>query len=253
MIGAGNLATHLAVALQNNGYEILQVYSKTEQSAKQLASKLEIIYTTSVEKILPGADIYFVALKDSVITEVLSGIGFNTSFLVHCSGSMPMSVLDGFSANVGVFYPLQTFSKDRPVDFSQIPVFIEANSEENESILFEVASKLSTNVRPITSEKRKDLHLAAVIANNFSNHLFTLAAEFVEQKGIPFDVLHPLILETALKVQKMEPRKAQTGPAVRFDQNIINRHLNELNEFPELKELYESISKSIFEFHQKNI
>jgi len=250
-IGAGNLATQLSQAFRNKGFKITQVYSRTEQSAKTLADSLSTNYTTSVKDINKNADIYFVALKDSVFDEVLSQIDFENKFVVHCSGSLSLSALKSYTENIGVFYPLQTFSKTREVDFSEIPIFIESNSIQNEKLLLQIANEISGSVAVINSEKRKMLHISAVFACNFVNHLFTIAAEILKSKDIPFDVLKPLIIETAGKVQELEPEKAQTGPAVRFDENIINSHLNELKEFDDYQQLYRSISKSIFDHYNK--
>lgn len=250
-IGAGNLAVHLSKAFQNKGFRISQVYSRTEEPAKFLADQLSADHTTSVTKIDKTADIYFVAIKDSAIDEVLSQINFNNKLLVHCSGSVPLSALEKYSENTGVFYPLQTFSKNRDIDFSEIPVFIEANSVKNEKLLIEIASKISKSVFITDSDKRKALHVSAVFACNFVNHFYMIASEILKSKDISFDILKPLILETAKKVQEMKPETAQTGPAVRFDENIINEHLNELKTFPEFQQLYMSISKSIFDHYNK--
>ena len=216
-----------------------------------LARKINADYTVEASAITKSADIYFVALKDSALYDVLSGFDFQNKLVVHTSGSLPLSALKSFSENTGVIYPFQTFSKNREIDFTEIPVFIEANYPENENILKLIAQKISKKVSVLNSEKRKSLHIAAVFACNFVNHFYTLAAGYLEAQDIPFDVLHPLIEETARKVQEMPPKEAQTGPAVRFDENIINDHLQQLEQFPELKALYNSISKSIFEHHQK--
>ncbi len=250
-IGAGNLATHLALELKNAGYEILQVYSRTIESAKMLAGKLDAEAIQTTKLISPNADIFIVALKDSALDDVLSGIDFQNSIVLHCSGSLPLSVLHKYSNNTGVLYPLQTFSKGRKVDFRKIPVFVEASNNKTEDLLFELAKNISPNVLLYNSEKRKSLHIAAVFACNFVNHFYTLADDFLQQKEIPFEVLRPLIEETAQKVQEISPARAQTGPAVRFDENIINDHLHQLNNFPEHQKLYKSISKSIFEHHQE--
>jgi predicted short-subunit dehydrogenase-like oxidoreductase (DUF2520 family) len=250
-IGAGNLATHLSKAFQNKGFNILQIYSRTEKSAKELADVLSVKYTTSVNEINENADIYFVAIKDSAVAEVLSQIKFNNKFVVHCSGSLPLSAIEDFSENTGVFYPLQTFSKKREVDFDEISVFIESNSLKNKETLLHIANSISKSVSEINSEKRKMLHISAVFACNFVNHFYTIAAEILKSKDISFDVLKPLILETALKVQELAPGKAQTGPAVRFDENIISAHLQALNDFDEYRQLYISVSKSIFEHYKK--
>lgn len=249
-LGAGNLATHLSKVLQERGFHISQVYSRSEKSAKDLAQKLDTSYTTFTNQINNDADVYIVALKDAVFDEVLSQIDFRNKLLVHCSGSMPLSALTEYSGNIGVFYPLQTFSKSREVDFKSIPVFIEANSKNNEDFLVELAQKITDSVSIMNSEKRKFLHISAVFACNFVNHFYAIAAELLKSKDIPFDVLKPLILETAQKVMEIPPQEAQTGPAVRFDENIISDHLNEISDFKNYAELYNSISKSIFEHHQ---
>ena len=250
-IGAGNLATHLSKALQNKGFNIVQVYSRTEKSAKELAGFLSVKYTTSANEIDKNADIYFVALKDSAVDEVLSQINFGNKLIVHCSGSLPLSILENYCENTGVFYPLQTFSKSREVDFSEIPIFIESNSIKNGELLVNLAREISSSVSVLNSENRKMLHISAVFACNFVNHFYTIAAEILKSKNIPFEVLKPLIIETAKKVQDISPEKAQTGPAVRFDENIINSHLQALNNFGEYRQLYMSVSKSIFEHYKK--
>lgn len=250
-IGAGNLATHLSKALQKKGFVISQVYSRTAQSAKALADILSANFVTSVNDIDKDADVYFIALKDSAIDEELSQINFNNKLIVHCSGSFPLSAIEKYSENIGVFYPLQTFSKKREIDFSEIPVFIEANSTINEKLLLEIAGQISKSVSIINSDKRKTLHISAVFACNFVNHFYTIASDILKSKDIQFDILKPLILETAQKVQEMEPEKVQTGPAVRFDENTINAHLHELKDFGDYQELYRSISKSIFEHYNK--
>ena len=251
VLGAGNLATHLADVLIKKGYLVSQVYSRTKSSAKELGQKLGVEYTYSINELNLNVDAVFVALKDSAVNDLLSKIGFQNKLLIHCSGSLPLDVLKDFSTNIGVLYPLQTFSKSRNVDFNSIPVFIEANSKKNEEKLLHLANSISGNVSILDSEKRKILHISAVFACNFVNHFYSIANEVLNTKDIPFDVLRPLILETAQKVQDLEPKTAQTGPAVRFDDNIISDHLNQLSESPKIQELYNLISKCIFEYHQE--
>lgn len=250
-IGAGNLATQLSKTMQSCGFEIIQVYSRSKESAEELAGLLSTRYTINLNEIEPNADVYLVALKDSVVNEVLSQIDFNDKLLVHCSGSLPLSVLEKHSDNIGVFYPLQTFSKARSVNFNEIPLFLESNKTENLEFLQSIAFKISDKVLEMSSEKRKMLHVSAVFACNFVNYLYTVADNLLQTKDIQFDVLKPLILETAKKVQEMEPEKAQTGPAVRFDENVINAHLSELKENANYQELYKLISKQIFEYYNK--
>lgn len=248
-IGAGNLATHLAVALNSKGFKIAQVYSRTEKSAKELAEKVDASFTTVPENIIKDAGIYFVALKDDVFDEVLPLAGIGSGLLVHCSGSMPLSVLDRYTTNSAVFYPLQTFSKSLEVDFCNIPCFVEAKNRDSEKLLIEIGQKISGNVTLLNSEKRLFLHIAAVFACNFVNYFYTAASEILKYKNLPFDVLRPLILETAFKVQQMDPESAQTGPAVRFDRNIVEKHNESLKDFPELQELYGMVSRQIFLYH----
>ena len=163
---------------------------------------------------------------------------------VHTAGSMPMDVFNGHTANYGVLYPMQTFSKTREVDFNVIPFFLEANTSENAGKLQHLAEKLSGNIRFLSSDKRKSLHLAAVFACNFTNHIYALAVKLLEEQDIPADVLLPLIDETAAKIHTMPPRVAQTGPAIRYDENVINKHLAMLGD-SDMRSIYRLISQSI--------
>lgn len=251
-IGAGNLATQLAKAFFSKGHHIVQVFSRTETSASALAQQVNAKFTVNPMEIVHSADVYFIVIKDSVFDEVLPKIDFDNQVVVHCAGSVAMNELENYSSNFGVFYPLQTFSKQREIDFTNIPVFIEANNDKNEGLLLGIANEISGTVTVLNSEKRKALHISAVFACNFVNHFYHIAGDILKSKAIDFEVLRPLILETALKVQDLAPENVQTGPAVRFDENIITLHLSELSETQEYQNLYETISKSIFE-HQKKI
>lgn len=250
IIGAGNLATRVALELHNKGVEILQVYSRTVTSALSLARLLGCNYVTKPEKITPDADIYLISVSDMIMGDLLSKVNFNNKLVVHTAGSIPLDDLNNYSKNYGVFYPLQTFSKFRDVAFTRIPFCIEANNRKNEETLVELANLLSKDVRIINSEQRKQLHLAAVFVSNFVNHMYAIGGEIIQEKDLPFDILHSLILETASKVKSMTPRAAQTGPALRSDKNIMQEHLAMLNGKPKLKKLYNSLSDSISEFHK---
>lgn len=250
IIGAGNLATRVSLELHNKGVEIIQVYSRTVTSALSLARMLGCSYVTKPEKITTDADIYLISVSDMIVNDLLSKINFNNKLLAHTAGSIPLNDLKKFSKNYGVFYPLQTFSKFRDVNFSRIPFCIEANNKENEDTLIELASVISKDVRLISSEQRKQLHLAAVFASNFVNHMYSVASELLEEKDIPFDIIRPLISETASKIKNMTPRAAQTGPAVRLDKNIMHDHQSMLNHEPKLKKLYAQISENINEYHK---
>ena len=247
LIGAGNVATHLGVALYQAGYSILQVYSRTETSASTLAAKLSADYTVVMEEIRRDADLYIVALKDTALQQLASTLvkGREQALFVHTAGSMPMDLWKGLTVRYGVLYPMQTFSKQREVDFHIIPFFIEASAQAELELLRTVATRLSSKVYEATSEQRKHLHLAAVFACNFANHMYALSAHLLDKQGIPFEVMLPLIDETAGKVHQLSPVQAQTGPAVRYDENVINKHLEMLASEEPLQELYEKISKSI--------
>lgn len=249
LIGAGNVATHLSFALQQAGHSIIQVYSRSENGASSLANQLNADWTTDINKIISEADIYIFSLKDDVLQNIISQLSSNNGIWIHTSGSMPINIFDGYSNKYGVLYPLQTFSKARKIDFTQVPCFIEANNKSTETVLLEVARQLSNHVYILNSEKRKFLHLAAVFACNFTNHMYVLASKILENEAIPSDVLLPLIDETASKVHTLSPVEAQTGPAIRYDQSIIDKHLN-LLPTPEMREIYQLISKNI---HKESI
>lgn len=249
-VGAGNLATRLSVELKRNGYVIDQVYSRTKTSALRLASILGAAYTTFPEEIFSDADIYFIALKDSAVDEVLPRVNFKNKLVVHCSGSLELNSLSPYSENIGVLYPLQTFSKYQEVDFKKIPVFIEGNSKQVEAILLNIAERISENISVLDSEKRLYLHIAAVFACNFVNHCYAIASEVLKANDMSFGALHSLIAETASRALILDPKAAQTGPAVRYDHNIINKHLKALEAYPPLSLLYKEISESILNFHK---
>lgn len=253
LIGAGNLGTQLALALHDKGIQVKQVYSRKIESAKQLAGKVNAGFTCDLSQLVREADLYVIAVKDSAIQEVLENLDLNDDqLIVHTAGSVPMNVLEGFSNNYGVFYPLQSFSKSRKVDFSDVPVCIESSHPSTSLKLEHLAGRLSGSVNQINSDERKILHLAAVFVNNFVNHLYTLGADILQDKKLDFDLLKPLIRETAEKIQTMNPLDAQTGPAKRNDQNILQNHLKMLHDKPELQKIYSFATESIFQFQQKH-
>ncbi|MCK5029746.1 MAG: DUF2520 domain-containing protein [Bacteroidales bacterium] len=251
ILGAGNVATHLSVALKKAGFSIKCVYSKTIQAAKTLAIKVESHYTNEINQIPVEADLYIIAVKDEIIEEIIKHIKLKYGIIVHTAGSISMNVFENRFENYGVFYPVQTFSKSREVDFSNIPICIEANNKELENKLVDLAKCLSNSVHLIDSEKRKMLHLAAVFACNFANHMYSVATEILNKSGISFDLLKPLITETAQKAIDSDPIKAQTGPAVRNDQNVIQKHLELIKDNPEFEKIYRFVSESIYKLNQK--
>lgn len=245
LIGAGNLATRLGVALKAAGHEIVQVYSRTESSACQLADLLDAEAVVKPESVHSDASLYVCALKDDALSEILKKVEVGNGILVHTAGSLPLEILQPFAAKTGVFYPLQTFTKDREVDFCTIPVFIESSDHVVGYVLKQLAADIGSKVYEITSEQRLRLHLSAVFACNFVNYLYSVSSDLLTEQHLSFDVLKPLILETAAKVQINDPAEVQTGPAVRFDGLVMDKHLALLDKQPALKMLYEELSIGI--------
>lgn len=253
LIGAGNLATNLGKALLNAGHDILQVYSRTMESAEALATLAGGAPVTDLAKVRDDADLYIVSVKDSVVGELLPQLckGKETKTFLHTAGSLPMNVFEGMALHYGVLYPMQTFSKAKEVDFSVIPCFIEANDKFAHEVIEGLAHDLSNRVIELSSEDRKYLHLSAVFACNFVNHCYAISQEVLQKHGIPFDVMLPLIDETAAKVHELSPKDAQTGPAVRFDENVIRKQASLLKDNPLLKDIYERMSVSIHRMASK--
>ena len=243
-IGAGNVATHLSRAMKDAGFSIRQIFSRTTENAKLLADILECDYTTDIKDILPDADLYIFALKDDALKNVIEKMPSNNGLWIHTAGSMNINIFNDFTERYGIIYPMQTLSKKRVTDFSKVPLFVEGNSDITENEVYYIASLLSHNVTLLDSEKRKYLHLAAVFACNFSNHMYDIATQILEKQGIDRHILQPLIDETANKLHSMSPHEAQTGPAVRYDRNVIDRHLSMLDD-ENLRNLYITISESI--------
>lgn len=247
LIGAGNVATQMGLALVKSHHSIVQVYSKKKSSAAQLGKLLNCDYTISVKEINTSSDIYIVAIKDDVIEEISKTLSLSNKIVAHTSGSIAMEALKPISKKHGVFYPLQTFSKNKNADFKNIPICIEAGDGTTLKTLQELAKSISNNVQKINSEQRKTIHLAAVFASNFSNHLYTIASEILEQNNLSLDILKPLIEETALKIKNNSPAKMQTGPAIRGDKKIMDRQLKLLSQNKKLQTIYKLISQSIID------
>ncbi len=250
LIGAGNLASHLATALHRKGSVIVQVYSRHFSNAEALARKIDAEALDDLSQLDSSIDVLIFAVSDHAIPTLLECLGRrNDSLLIHTAGSVALDVFRAYSENYAVLYPLQTFSKAKPIDFSEIPVFIEANSEAALSKTKLLAGMLSDNVREANSQQRKQLHLAAVFACNFTNHLYELSSQLTEAAKLPFEVLLPLIRETADKLRTLSPHDAQTGPAVRNNWQVMEEHMRLLEERPDLQKLYELLSESIIKRH----
>src|SRR5574344_22605 len=253
LIGAGNLATNLGKALLSAGHDILQVYSRTSEAASTLATAVGGAPTTDINSVNPNADIYILSVKDSVLAEIIPTLckGKEKKLFVHTAGSMPMDIFKGMALHYGVLYPMQTFSMERELDFSKIPVFVEGNDELALQTATELAHSVSQMVYELNSEDRKHLHLAAVFASNFVNHCYALSADILEKHGLDFSVMLPLIDEVADKVHQLSPKDAQTGPALRYDENVIRSQSQLLRTNPIVKEIYDRMSLSIHNMSKK--
>lgn len=244
IIGSGNVATHLASAFFKKGFEIVQVFSRNIENATVLANSVEAEAIDDLGLLNNSSDLYIISVSDSAINDVLAKMPNVDGVVVHTAGSVGVEVLNRFD-KYGVFYPFQTFTKEKEIDFETIPLLVEASADEILKYLKEIASQLSENVIEADTIQRKNVHLSAVFASNFVNHLYSVADKLLNSNGISFDILAPLIRETTEKALSMNPVKAQTGPAQREDFNIIDNHLdilkNNKNEFDIYKLLTESI------------
>ena len=252
LLGSGNVATHLGRSFKMAGQDIVQVYSRDPQNAHQLADSLGADTVENLSDITKNADLYIIAVKDDAIRRVALALSLSDQLVIHTSGSTDLNVLDGVSERTGVFYPLQTFSKLKAIDFRQIPITIEGNSEEVTSTLRGIADRLSEKVIELNSIQRQTLHTAAVFACNFTNHMYTLAAELLKTQNLDFDLLRPLIAETAFKIQLNDPADMQTGPAVREDFNTLDKQKELLAHDASVLELFEKISQSIINYHKQS-
>jgi len=251
-IGAGNIAWHLAPALDNVGFVVTEVYSRNRSHALALTERLyQAELKATLDFSTSKSAVFIITASDDAIEEIAQEIILpEHAILAHTSGSQPLSILQ-FAAtpNIGVFYPLQTFTKSKKVDFGTIPIFIESNATEAQQLLTSIAKAISKKVERIGSTERKALHVAAVFASNFTNHMLSLSQNILQQNSMSFDLLKPLIVETINKALEIGPHNSQTGPAIRGDNNIISNHIEFLNEDEKLAELYQLITTSIVANH----
>lgn len=250
IIGAGNVAIQMGKALSEAGHTIRQVWSRTPAHAEAVAGELGAVALTELGKISPGADFYIFCVKDDALTKVIDCMPDTGGVWAHTGGSLSMELFAGRTTNYGVLYPLQTFSRRRSLSFAEIPLFVEGNHQETTTNLEQLARTLSRSVYRMPEEKRKKLHLAAVFACNFVNHLYARSAEIIGQE-IPFDLLLPLIRETAAKLEEMPPLEAQTGPAMRGDLKVMRQQLEQIVD-PRTREIYRLLSESIAETTKRN-
>ncbi|KLT67494.1 Rossmann-like and DUF2520 domain-containing protein [Pedobacter sp. BMA] len=250
ILGSGNVATNLAKAFDAAGERLLQIYSPNIEHACVLAEQVGAEGISNLSEVVRNADLYIISVKDDAIEQVAQSLTEVSGLVVHTSGTTDLKSLSRYLKRVGVFYPLQTFSKSRLVSLDDVPLCLESSNDDDLSILIALAERLSSRVYQLDGEKRKVLHLSAVFACNFPNHLYVLAAKVLKESGLDFDIMRPLISETADKVMSNMPFDVQTGPSVRRDETTINKHLSMLNNLPHLQEIYQTLSNSIKIIHK---
>ncbi len=253
VVGAGRVAHHLAQTLVKQ-HQIIQIYGRSLEKVTVLADKVGAIAITDPKQLNADIDLVIIAVSDQSIKATIQQlhIFLPQALIVHTSGSTNLNVLTQHHARAGVFYPLQTFSLDREVDWDTTPLFVEAAEAADLRLLTELAQSLSQRVYQYNSAQRLSLHLAAVFACNFSNYCYDMAKQVVDAQQVDFSLLYPLMLETANKATQHDPRQMQTGPAMRGDQNIINMHEQMLEDAQQmdLKQIYAILSQHILKRHQ---
>jgi predicted short-subunit dehydrogenase-like oxidoreductase (DUF2520 family) len=243
--GAGNVGTHLAIAFHQAGVEIGQIYSRTRESAMDLAKQVGCGFTTSPAEIDRSSGAIILTLNDSAILSFLQQTGALDMMLIHTAGSISMDILRPYAKRCGVLYPLQTISRGVPIDLSYVPFLIEASDEDSLAFISSLASLITGRVITSSSDERLRYHLAAVFCNNFSNHMMALAEEWLIAQGLTFDMLESLVRETARKALAAGPAHAQTGPALRNNIELLELHQGMLKDFPDLQKMYTFVSDSI--------
>lgn len=244
-VGSGNIAWNLAHALDKNGHTIIQVISRSEEHAKALATKFGAFYGTEFSELYGDSDLVIMSISDDSYADAVQQLTLKPGTVIcHTSGPIPMDVLGAASEEYGVFYPLQSFNKERLKDFKEVPILIEAVDSKVERTLINLAESLSNMVRIVSSEDRKKYHLSAVFANNFTNLMYVCSEMYLKQERLDFELLKPLIYDTALRIRNEAPHDVQTGPAKRKDLKVLEGHQQMIKD-PILRDIYDQLSKLI--------
>ena len=244
LVGAGNVATVLARLITKNNHTISQVINRNQDHAMVLADTLGATYTDFSGKPDQSADLFILATSDASLTDNFASFRTGDKLVVHTAGSVPKEVLQKISSNYGVLYPLQSLRKEID-EIPEIPFLVDGNNEASVNKVLEFAKTLSQQVTVSGDEERLKLHTAAVIVSNFTNHLYAIAEDFCEKEMINFNLLKPLIIETACRIKSFSPKNVQTGPAVRKDIYTLDKHLRILSNHPKLKTTYMRLTDSI--------
>jgi len=251
IIGAGNVAWHLSQQFRKAGHRILQVFSRSQAPAEFLAEESQTSFTDDIEGLNHEGSLYVIAVNDDAVEELVEQLHLPKAIVVHTCGMLPMDVLEPVSDKHGVFYPLQTMTKGHDLNFSEVPIIIDASSGEVGKEIYHVARGITNKVLHADVSKRRSLHLAAVFVNNFSNHLFHISSQLLKRSEINLDILMPLINETVRKINEHQPWDVQTGPAKRGDMKTVEKHLQLLADFPDFREVYLVITESLIDTYKK--
>ena len=250
IIGSGNVATSLAHGLAAHG-EVAQIYSRQLAHAQELATAIGCPdYTDDLNNLVPDADAYIIAVRDDVIADVIAAVPDNGALWIHTSGSKTIDLFAGRRSRYGVLWPMQSFTREMVVSLDDVHFFVEANNEAAMNDLLELGRMLSHHVIEADSDRRRQLHVASVFSCNFANHMWTLAKEVLDEGGLPFDALKPLIRTTVDKLDKLSPAQSQTGPAIRHDKQVIDSHLAMLD--GDKHDIYDQLSQSIMNRNPKD-
>jgi len=249
VIGSGNVAYHLASLLAQSRHTLLQIAGRNKNAVSVLAKKLKCSFTTDIKNVDQGADVFIIAVNDDSIANVAKQLPETEKIVLHTSGSTSIDVLKKYK-NSGVLYPLQSLNKQSATLEKDITFCVEASNLKTEKALSQLGKSIGNKTVKLNSNNRLILHLAAVVVNNFVNHLYVLSHDFLDKSKIDFSLLLPLIERTGKKVEVAHPRKVQTGPAMRNDQRTIKKHIALLQEDPMLKKFYNEFSKAIHQYHK---
>lgn len=249
ILGAGNVATQLALAFKKAGHEIVEVYNRSNDAGMDLARTVGASFTSNLETLKP-AEVFIVAVKDDAIAEIALGLAKSDAIVAHTSGTKSMALLERCSSNPGIFYPLQTMKKSTKVDFRNVPVLIEGSNNFTAQKLQLLAKTISQNIHLVDEQQRQWIHIAAVFANNFTNHLYDLSEKMLAGQNLPFDILKPLIFKSIENLSQYSPAEIQTGPAVRKDFQTIEKHMQLLADDTRLQKIYEILTESIIASRQ---
>jgi len=248
IIGGGNVAYHLIRNITSSGHKLVQIFNRSLQNINAYNSKTNIVGT--IGELTMDADIYIVCVKDNAIEEVVANLNLKNKLIVHTSGNRSMNLLEKCSSNYGVFYPLQSFTKNIDIKIKEVPIAIEASNEEAMTILKQFAQSITNKVVLMNELQRKQLNIAGVFVNNFTNHLYTLMSDYLSAHDIDFNLLHPLIHHTQEKLKLGNPKDMQTGPAARGDQSTIEDHMKLLAHDEKLSNLYQLMTENIQSYYQ---